>query len=110
MTAGAHLPRQMPPHGRFGATKDVTAAYVLRKPRRARGQPLVNGWPNTLYWQTLTQTTSPDCPGQVNSSEVWLTKSGAEVARNETKGSVPAGDGRQCNGGRTANTEPHVRG
>jgi hypothetical protein len=106
----------------FSATKDVTAAYVFAQAAKGAqaaqaaqqgpdaNVPLVNGWPNALYWQTLTQTTSPDCPGQVNTSEVWLTKSGAEVVRNETKGSVPASDSGQCNGGPTANSTYPVGG
>jgi hypothetical protein len=89
------------------ATKtDVTAAYVFAQAAKGTqaqetpdaNVPLVNGWPNALYWHTLSQDTSPDCPGLARTSETWLAKSGAEVVKNQDKGSVPASDDRQCIG------------
>ena len=91
------------------ARADVTAASVFQQAAQATPNgdaPLVNGWPDALYWHTLTESTSSGCPGQVQFSDVWLGQSGSEVVRNQTKGSVPASDrhSAQCSGGPTANS------
>lgn len=91
------------------ATADVTAAYVFRQAAEARpngNASLVNGWPDALYWHTLTESTSSGCPGQVDVSEIWLGKSGSEIVRNQTKHPVRASHGNslQCAGGPTANS------
>ena len=64
---------------KFTAETDITAATVLSEAAQASGSgnmPLVNGWPTSPYWHTLSQTTDTSCPGQVGTNNTWLGKDG----------------------------------
>lgn len=82
----------------IGKTKIVTAAYVFSQAAHGAQQapeanvPLVGGWPQAPYWKTVTQMTSQACPGQVQTSTVWLSADGSEVVSSKTTGSVPPQD------------------
>ena len=71
------------------ASTDVTAAYVFQKAAQSTpdgNAPLVNGWPDAPYWQTVSQIASSTCPGVVETSTDWLARSGAVVVQNVTSG------------------------
>jgi hypothetical protein len=89
---------------------NVTAAYVFAQAAKgARAAqytpegnvPLVDGWPNALYWHTLTESTNTGCPGLVNVSQAWLGETGSEIVSNHNNGSAPAGQSASiaCGGG-----------
>ena len=87
---------------------NVTAAYVFAQAAEGAAQytpegsvPLVAGWPNALYWHTVTEGTNTGCPSVVNVSQVWLGKSGSEIVSNRQQGSAPAGEKNSiaCGGG-----------
>jgi hypothetical protein len=89
---------------------NVTAAYVFTQAAKgaqaAQYTPegnvrLVDGWPNALYWHTVTELTNTGCPGLVNVSQIWLGKTGSEIVSNRNKGSVPASESSStaCGGG-----------
>jgi len=89
---------------------NVTAAYVFAQAAKGAqtaqytpegNVPLVDGWPNALYWHTVTELTNTGCPGLVNVSQVWLGKTGSEIVSNHNKGSAPAGEKNSiaCGGG-----------
>ena len=131
LQAGAQ-PKPSPPGQATGAlmsytitplNANVTAAYVFAQAangaRAAQytpegNAPLVDGWPNAVYWHTVTELTNPGCPGLVNVSQVWLGKTGSEIVSNHDKGSVPAGEKNSiaCGGGpgSTANSTYPVGG
>ena len=92
----------------------VTAAYVFAQAAKGAqaaqstpegSVPLVGGWPNGLYWHTVTEGTNTGCPGVVGVSQVWLGKSGSEVVSNHQQGSAPAGEKNSiaCGGGPGSN-------
>jgi len=73
----------------FTAETNVTVASVLDKAARASGSgnlQLVNGWPAAPYWHTLSQQTTPSCPGQVITNNTWLGKDGTKVLGTEVAG------------------------
>jgi hypothetical protein len=80
----------------FTAATDVTAAEVLSKaahgaqtaPDPDADVPLVNGWPQATYWDTVSQMTSSSCPGQFEISSTWLGKDGSMVVANKTTGPI----------------------
>jgi hypothetical protein len=98
------------------ATKaDVTAAYVFAQAAKGTqaaqytpdgNVPLVNGWPNALYWHTVQQSTSSTCPGLAITSESWLAESGAVVAENEPNHPIKASNIAACGSGMTAGAYP----
>ncbi len=63
--------------------------------------PLVDGWPNALYWHTVTELTNTGCPRLVNVSQVWLGKTGSEIVSNHQQGPAPASEKNSiaCGGG-----------
>ena len=89
---------------------NVTAAYVFAQAAKGAqaaqytpegNVPLVDGWPNALYWHTVTELTTTGCSGLVNVSQVWLGKTGSEIVSNHNQGSAPAGEKNSiaCGGG-----------
>jgi hypothetical protein len=83
----------------FTAEIDTTAASVLAEAARASGSQnvqLVNGWPAAPYWHTLSQATSPSCPGQVITTNTWLGKDGTEVTGDKTAGPASADPTSSC--------------
>ena len=89
---------------------NVTAAYVFAQAAKGAqaaqytpegNVPLVAGWPDALYWHTVTELTNTGCPGLVNVSQVWLGKTGSEIVSNHNKGSAPANEKNSiaCGGG-----------
>jgi hypothetical protein len=102
---------------------NVTAAYVFAQAAKGAqaaqytpegNVPLVDGWPNALYWHTVTEGTNTGCPNVVNVGQVWLGKSGSEIVSNHQQGSAPAGEKNSiaCGGGpgSTANSTYPVGG
>lgn len=91
----------------------VTAAYVFAQAAKGAQEaytpegnvPLVSGWPNALYWHTVTEDTNSDCPSVVDVSQVWLGESGSEMVSNHQQGSAPAGEKNSiaCGGGPGSN-------
>jgi hypothetical protein len=111
--APAVVPVSAPPvTATFTATTDVTVAYVLDKAAqdaqtaRAGSVPLVNGWPNATYWHTLTQSTDSACPGQVETSNLWLAKGGYAIAENTMAGPKSSDSLSACGGGATLGVYP----
>jgi hypothetical protein len=90
---------------------NVTAAYVFAQAAKGAqytpegNVPLVNGWPDALYWHTVTESTNTGCPGVVNVGNVWLGRSGSEIVSNHNQGSAPAGESNSiaCGGGPGSN-------
>ncbi|HEY6788074.1 MAG TPA: hypothetical protein VI365_12260 [Trebonia sp.] len=90
---------------------NVTAAYVFAQAAKGAqytpegNVPLVNGWPDALYWHTVTESTNTGCPSVVNVSQVWLGESGSEIVSNHNQGSAPAGESKSiaCGGGPGSN-------
>jgi hypothetical protein len=88
-----------------------TAAYVFAQAAKGAqytpegNVPLVNGWPDALYWHTVTELTNTGCPSVVNVSQVWLGESGSEIVSNHNQGSAPAGESKSiaCGGGPGSN-------
>jgi hypothetical protein len=89
----------------FAATTDVTAVYVLDKAAQAvkatqaGSAPLVNGWPNATYWHTLSQSSTPTCPGQVVTNNLWLAKAGYAIGGNTMTGPKSPDPLSACGGG-----------
>jgi hypothetical protein len=92
------------------ANANLTAAYVFAQAAKGAqaaqytpegNVPLIDGWPNALYWHTVTDSTSTGCPGLVNVSQVWLGENGSEIVSNHNKDSVPASESISiaCGGG-----------
>jgi hypothetical protein len=100
---------------------NVTAAYVFAQAAKGAqaaqytpegNVPLVDGWPNALYWHTVTELTNTGCPGLVNVSQVWLGKTGSEMVSNHNKGSVPASESNSiaCGGPGSSNNSTYPVG
>ena len=90
---------------------NVTAAAVFAQAAKGAqytpegNAPLVNGWPNALYWHTVTEGTSTGCPSVVGISQVWLGEAGSEIVSNHQEGSAPAAEKNSiaCGGGPGSN-------
>jgi hypothetical protein len=57
---------------------------------------LVNGWPTAPYWHTLSQKTTPSCPGQVITTNTWLGKDGTEISGDEISGPQSSNPTSSC--------------
>jgi hypothetical protein len=96
----------------FTAATDVTAAYVLdqaaqaARTTQAGSVPLVNGWPNAAYWHTLSQGSTSVCPGQVDTSNVWLAQAGWAIGENTLTGPKSSDPLSACGGGPTLGVYP----
>jgi PASTA domain len=96
----------------FTAATDVTAAYVLDKAARAAqtaragSAPLVNGWPDATYWHTLSQSGSSTCPGQVDTSNIWLAQAGYAIGDNSLTGPKSSDPLSACGGGANLGVYP----
>ena len=93
----------------FTAATDVTAAYVLDKAAQATqagSAPLVDGWPNATYWHTLSQSSSSTCPGQVETSNLWLAKAGYAIGDNTMTGPKSSDPLSACGGGANLGVYP----
>jgi PASTA domain len=96
----------------FSATTDVTAVYVLDKAAQAvratqvGSAPLVNGWPNATYWHTLSQGSTSTCPGQVDTSNIWLAKAGYAIGDNTMTGPKLGDPLSACGGGANLGVYP----
>ena len=114
-TAPAAVPVSAPPvTATFTATSDVTAAYVLDKAAQAAqtaqagSVPLVNGWPNATYWHTLSQSRNSACPGQVETSNIWLARAGFAIGDNAKSGPMSSDSLSACGTGGAMGVYPIV--
>jgi hypothetical protein len=114
-TAPAVVPTSAPPvTATFTTTTDVTAAHVLDKAAQAAqtaqagSVPLVNGWPNATYRHTLSQSTDSTCPGQVETSNIWLAEAGFAIGDNTMTGPKSSDSLSACGGGDTMGVYPIV--
>jgi hypothetical protein len=115
--ADSVVPTSAPPVSyTFTAATDVTAAYVLDKAAQAAqtaqagSVPLVNGWPNATYWHTLSQSTDSACPGQVETSNIWLAKTGFAIGDNTMTGAKSSDSLSACGGGGAMGVYPIMGG
>ena len=96
----------------FTATTDVTAVYVLDKAAQAvratqaGSPPLVNGWPDATYWHTLSQSSASTCPGQVETSNIWLARAGYAIGDNTMTGPKSSDPLSACGGGANLGVYP----
>jgi hypothetical protein len=75
---------------------------------QAESVPLVNGWPNATYWHTLSQWTDSTCPGQVETSNIWLAKAGYAIGDNTMTGPKSPDSLSACGGGANLGVYPIV--
>ena len=81
------------------AETNVTVASVLDKAAQASGSgnlQLVNGWPTAPYWHTLSQKTTPSCPGQVITTNTWIGEDGTEVTGDQIAGPSSSKGSSSC--------------